>query len=155
MTVIHKTSLLTRRLADLQRRRDGLVDRQERLRRALPEWAFAPLQLAGMSVDEIRTMMTDLSNAESDAGLDQIDQELERIDSQIEEIENQLLAVPARSLENIQAILDLALVRFKRQTVSDPRDLYFDYGEARVLAFLERATTDLRGLLNEAHRDAG
>ena len=54
MNVIANTILLVRRLAELRRRREGLVDRQDRMRRSLPEWAFAPLQLVGMSADEIR-----------------------------------------------------------------------------------------------------
>jgi hypothetical protein len=70
MTVITNTTLLVRRIGDLQRKRDALLDRQDRLRRSLPEWAFAPLQLVGMSADEIRGLMTDLSKAETDAGLD-------------------------------------------------------------------------------------
>jgi hypothetical protein len=52
------------------------------MRRSLPEWAFAPLQLVGMSADEIRGMMSELTKAETAAGLDQVERELEQIDRQ-------------------------------------------------------------------------
>lgn len=154
MTVIANTALLSRRLSELQRRRDALVDKQDRLRRTLPEWALAPLQLAGMSSSEIRGLMSDLSAAERDAGLDEIELELEQLDSQVEELENLLLTTPARSLDGIQAVLDLAVSRFRAQTVSDPNDVFYDYGDARILTFLERASEDLRTLLADSHRRA-
>ena len=154
MTVITNTALLIRRINELQRRRDSLVDRQDRLRRTLPEWALAPLQLAGMTSAEIKGLMIDLSTAERDAGLDEIERELEQLDSQIEELENLLLTTPARSLDGIQAVLDLAVARFRAQTVSDPNDVFYDYGDARILTILERASDDLRALLADTHRRA-
>lgn len=149
MTVIHNTTLVVRRLGDLQRRRDVLVDRQSQLRRALPDWAFAPLQLVGMSADEIRTMMSDLTRAESDAGLDAVESDIERIDQQVEELENRLLAVPSRSLDGVHAVLELAVNRMRSQSSSDPDDVFYDYGDARVLAFMERASDDLRGMVRD------
>ena len=154
MTVINNSTLLVRRITDLQRRRDILLERQDRLRRSLPEWAFAPLQLAGMSAAEIRSMMHEMSRSETEVGLDTIDAELEQLDQRIEELENELLTTRARSLESIQAVLDLALARFRGQTTTDPEDVFYDYGDARVLRFLERATDDIRALLQEAHREA-
>ena len=154
MTVITNTALLIRRINELQRRRDSLVNKQDRLRRTLPEWALAPLQLAGMTSAEIKGLMTDLSTAERDAGLDEIERELEQLDAQIEELENLLLTTPARSLDGIQAVLDLAVARFRAQTVSDPNDVFYDYGDARILTILERASDDLRSLLADTHRRA-
>ena len=154
MTVINSSTLLVRRITDLQRRRDVLLERQDRLRRSLPEWAFAPLQLAGMSSAEIRGMMQQMSRAESDAGLDDVDRELELLDQRIEELENELLTTPARALDSIHAVLDLALSRFRGQTSADPQDLFYDYGDARVLRLLERATDDIQALLQESHREA-
>jgi hypothetical protein len=61
MTVINSSTLLVRRISDLQRRRDVLLERQDRLRRTLPEWAFAPLQLAGMSAGYVMSIL--LANA--------------------------------------------------------------------------------------------
>jgi hypothetical protein len=155
MNVISNSMLLVRRISELQRRRDALVDRQERLRNTLPEWTFAPLQLVGMSADEIRGVMSGLSDAERDAGLDELEAEVDRLDEQIEALENSLLTTPSRSLDSIQAVLDLAVSRFKSHTVSDPSDVFYDYGDARVLFFLERAAEDLRALLHEEHRQAG
>jgi hypothetical protein len=154
MTVINSSTLLVRRISELQRRRDILLERQDRLRRSLPEWAFAPLQLAGMSAAEIRGMMHEMSRAESDIGLDQIDHEIEQLDQRIEELENEVLTTPARSLDSIHAVLDLAVSRFRSQTSADPEDLFYDYGDARVLRFLERAAEDIQALLHEAHREA-
>ena len=154
MAVINNTTLLVRRIGELQRRRSAMIERQDRMRRVLPEWAFAPLQLAGMSSEEIRSMMSDLSKAETEAGLDQVEHELEGVEQQIEELENQLLTTPAASLDSVQAVLDLTVTRFRSQVVTDPNDLFYDYGEARMLAFLERATDDLRGMLVRTERYA-
>jgi hypothetical protein len=101
MTVITNTTLLIRRTGELRRRREALAERQQRLRGSLPEWALAPLQLVGMSPDEIRSMMSDLSEAECASGLEEVERELELLYQQIEELENLLLTTPARSLEGI------------------------------------------------------
>lgn len=154
MTVIANTTLLIRRLGEFRRRRDTLVDRQERLRGTLPDWALAPLQLVGMSAAEIKAMMDDLSEAERKAGLDEVDHDIEHLDEQIEELENLLLATPARSLDGIQAVLEMAVARFRDQTVTDPSDVFYDYGDARTLRFLERAADDLRSLMTDAQRVA-
>lgn len=154
MAVITNTILLVRRISDLQRRRAALLERQERIRHSLPEWAAMPLQLVGLTSEEIRGMMSELSEAEQQAGLSSIEDELERLDSQIEEIENMLLTTPAHSLEGIQAVLELAVARLKEQTPSDPEDVFYDYGDARILFFLERVAEDLRSLLTEAQRNA-
>lgn len=154
MTVIANTTLLIRRLGELRRRRDILVDRQERLRGTLPDWALAPLQLVGMSAAEIQSMMNDLSEAERKAGLNEVDRDIEQLDAQIEELENMLLTTPSRGLEGIQAVLEMAVARFREQTVTDPGDVFYDYGDARTLRFLERAADDLRTLMMEEQRAA-
>jgi hypothetical protein len=154
MNVIANSTLLARRIAELQRRRALLGEKQERLRQALPEWTFAPLKLVGMTAEEIRSMMSDLSDAERAAGLDEIERDLERLDAEIEDAENALLAVPATSLDAIQAVLDLAVSRFRATTTTDPNDVFYDYGDARVLLFLERAADDLRSLLHSTQRVA-
>ena len=154
MTVINNVILLVRRIKDLQRRRDILVERQEALRRTLPDWTFAPLQLVGMSAAEIRGAMSDLSRAEADVGLNDLDKQMEDLDRQIEELENVLLTTRGRSLDCIQAVLDLAITRFRVQTSTDPGDVFYDYGDARVLRFLDRAAEDLREILAEDHREA-
>lgn len=154
MNVIANSTLLVRRLNELQRRRQALLDRQDNLRRSLPEWALAPLQLVGLSSAEISSLMSDLSAAEREAGLDELEREIEAVDQQIEELESTLLATPARSLENIQAVLELALARFRAQTVTDPSDVFYDYGDARVLSFLERVAEDLRDHVAARHRRA-
>jgi polyhydroxyalkanoate synthesis regulator phasin len=154
MTVITNTTLLIRRTGELRRRREALVDRLQQLRGSLPEWALAPLQLVGMSPDEIRSMMSDLSEAERASGLEEVERELEQLDQQIEELENLLLTTPARSLEAIHAVLDMAVTQFRAQTVTDPGDVFYDYGDARMPTFLERALEDMRTLLQESQRAA-
>lgn len=154
MNVITNSMLLARRIAELQRRRGLLSEKQDRLRQTLPEWTFAPLKLVGMTAEEIRGMMSELSDAERAAGLDEIERELERLDAEIEDAENALLAAPASSLDGIQAILDLAVGRFRATTPTDPSDVFYDYGDARVLLFLERAADDLRSLLHSTQRVA-
>mgnify|MGYP000016361049 CR=1 FL=1 len=52
MTVIANTTLLIRRIAEVRRRREAIVDRQDRLRGSLPQWALAPLQLVGLTAAE-------------------------------------------------------------------------------------------------------
>lgn len=155
MTVINNTTLLVRRIEDLQRRREGLVERQDWLRRSLPEWTFAPLQLVGMSSSEIRSMMNDLSRAESASGLHEIDKQLEELDRQIEDLENAVLTTQASSLGGIHAVLELALARFRAQTTTDPSDVFYDYGDARVLSLLERACSDFSNIMAEEQRRAG
>lgn len=152
MTVISGAILLVRRINETQRKRAAMVDRLEILRRGLPEWTFEPLQLVGMSAHEIRSVMSELSKAEAEAGIDAIEREIEKLDAQLEELENLLLSTPARSLECAQAVLDLAIQRFRCQTSSDPNDLFYDYGDARVLRFLERAAGDMRALMAEDER---
>jgi hypothetical protein len=154
MTVIANTTLLIRRIADMRRRRQALVDRQERLRSTLPEWAMAPLQLVGMTATEIKALMNDLSEAERQSGLDEVERELDQLDQNVEELENLLLTTPARTMDGIQAVLDMAVARFREQTVTDPNDVFYDYGDARTLRFLERAADDLRMLVQETHRVA-
>src|SRR4051794_2291867 len=154
MAVITSTALLARRIGELQRRRGAMLDRQDRLRRGLPEWALEPLRLVGMSADEIRGLMSELSKAETEAGLDEVEKDLAGIDGQLEELEDLLRATPARSLDGVQAVLDLAVARFRGQVTTDPNDVFYDHGDARVLAFLERASEDLRGILNQAQRYA-
>ena len=152
MTVINSAILLVRRINDTQRKRDALVDRLDLLRRGLPEWTFEPLQLVGMSSQEIRSAMSDLSRAESDAGINEIEKEIEKLDTRLEELENLLLSTPARSLDCGLAVLDLAIQRFRAQTSNDPNDLFYDYGDARVLRFLERAAEDMRSIMSEDER---
>ncbi|GBD44403.1 hypothetical protein HRbin40_01892 [bacterium HR40] len=154
MTVIANTILLVRRIGELRRKRRTLVERQDRLRRSLPEWTFAPLQLVGLSADEIRSMIDDLDKAERDAGLAEIEAEIDAIDRQLEQLESQILASPARSLDAIQAVLELAIARLREQTPTDPDDLFYDYGDARILFLLERAADDLRAYLAEEQRQA-
>ena len=154
MNVINNVVLLVRRIKDLQRRRDLLVERQEALRRTLPEWTFAPLQLVGMTSAEIRGAMSELSRAEKDAGLDDIEKQMEELDGQIEELENVLLTTRARSLDCVLEVFDLAVSRFRAQTCDDPSDVFYDYGDARLLRFMDRAAGDLRAILEEDHREA-
>ena len=70
--VITNAILLARRIHELQRRRQALVAHQEQLRAQLPDWAVEPLRLVGMTAEEIRSMVTDMSTAEAESGLQDV-----------------------------------------------------------------------------------
>jgi methyl-accepting chemotaxis protein len=154
MTVIVNNMLLVRRIADLQRKRQELVDRQERMRSVLPEWTIEPLKLAGMSAREIDAMVSEISSAEQQTGMEDIERQMDRIDHQIEEIENQLISSRNKSLECVETVLRLAVGRLRRQVSTDPTDVFYDYGEARVIFMLESAVDDLRGYVAAGERVA-
>jgi hypothetical protein len=147
VSVISNAILLARRIRDLQRRRQDLVTRQDHLRTQLPDWAVEPLRLVGMTSDEVSGLLDDLTSVEADAGLDDIDQELEKIDQQAEEIENLLVNTPSASLEEVQSVMGLVIARFREVFVTDPDDVFYDHGEARLLALAERVYEDLTDLV--------
>ena len=95
----------------------------------LPDWAAEPLRLVGMTNDEIRGLVADLSTAEAETGLDEVEQQLDEVDRQIEELEGGLAATPARSLDELEAVTNLAVGRFREMIVTDPNDVFYDHGE--------------------------
>src|SRR5262245_33915253 len=109
MTMIANTALLVRRLGEARRRRQTIVDRQERLRGGLPEWAREPLRLVGLTAMEVDGLMGDRSEADQETALNEVARELEGLDQQIEELEDLLVTMPCSSLEKVQAVLDLAV----------------------------------------------
>lgn len=155
VNVITNAVLLSRRIRELQRRRQGLVAQQEQLRSQLPDWAVEPLRLVGMTAEEIRSLVNDWSAAEAESGLDDIEQQLDEVDRQIEDLEKLLATTPAASLDEIEAVMSLAVGRFREIFVTDPDDVFYDHGEARLLALIERIHEDLAGFLNRGQADAG
>jgi len=153
-SVITNSILLTRRIRELQRRRQALVGRQEQVRAQLPDWAVEPLRLVGMTNEEIRGLVDDLSTAEAEAGLNEIDSGLEDVDRQVEQLENVLVATPSSSLDEIEAVIGLTVDRFRDIIVTEPNDVFYDHGEARCLAMLERVFQDLSKLLQRSRLDA-
>jgi vacuolar-type H+-ATPase subunit I/STV1 len=153
-SVITNSILLTRRIRELQRRRQALVGRQEQVRAQLPDWAVEPLRLVGMTNEEIRGLVADRSTAEAEAGLNEIDSSLEEIDRQVEQLENVLVATPSNGLDEIEAVIGLTVDRFRDIIVTDPNDVFYDHGEARFLAMLERVYEDLSNLLQRSRLDA-
>ncbi|WP_157505707.1 hypothetical protein [Geminicoccus roseus] len=154
MTVIVNNMLLVRRINDLQRQRDELAERQDRMRSILPEWTIEPLKLAGMSAREIETMVSEISATEQQNGIGEIEQTMERIDQQIEEIENQLISFRHKSLEGVETVFRLAVERLRRQVSTDPNDVFYDYGEARIMFMLDSALDDLNAYMHADHRVA-
>jgi hypothetical protein len=153
-SVITNAILLTRRIHELRRRRQAIVARQEQLRAQLPEWAIEPLRLVGMTGEEIRTMVDDMSAAEAESGLEDIERQLDQIDQQIDEMEGLLVATPSGSLEEIEAVVNLTVARFHEVMVTDPNDVFYDHGEGRLVALIERVHEDLSGLIHRARSDA-
>ncbi len=154
MSATMNATLIVRRLGNLQQRRLALVERQDQLRRTLPEWAFAPLELVGMSAKEIRDMMSNLSEAESSSGLDALEAEIESLDREIEEAESRLLTIPSLNLEDLQSVLSIAVTRMRQNVPSDPGDVFYDHGDMRCLQFLERAFEDLNEMIGSERRDS-
>lgn len=154
VNVITNSVLLARRIRELQRRRQALVAQQDQLRTQLPDWAVEPLRLVGMTTEEIRSLVNDWTSAETEAGLDDVEQQLEGIDRQIEELENLLVTTPSSSLDEIEAVINLALSRFREIIVTDPDDVFYDHGEARLLTLVERVHDDLADLLRRQRADA-
>lgn len=152
--VITNALLLTKRIRDLQARRQGLVSRQEHLRTQLPDWAVEPLKLIGMTSNEVRGLVDDLNSVEAESGLDGIEQELNGIDQQIEELENMLVKTRSQSLEEVTTVMDLVMTRFREIFVTDPNDVFYDHGEARLLWLIERVHEDLNDLVQMPHQDA-
>lgn len=155
LNVITNSILLARRIRELQRRRQAVVAQQEYLRTQLPDWAIEPLRLVGMTSEEIKSLVNDWSTAETEAGLDDVEKQLDEIDRHTEEIENLLVSTPSTSLEEIEAVIGLAIARFREIIVTDPDDVFYDHGEARLLALVERAHGDLCQLLQQARLEVG
>ncbi len=153
--VITNAMLLTKRIRDLQARRQGLVSRQEHLRTQLPDWAVEPLKLIGMTSNEVQGLVDDLTSVEAESGMDDIEQELNGIDQQVEELENMLIKTRSNSLQEVATVMDLVMTRFREIFVTDPNDVFYDHGEARLLWLIERVHEDLNDLLQSPHQDAG
>ena len=154
ISVITNALLLTKRIRDLQARRQALVSRQEQLRTQLPDWAVEPLRLVGMTGDEVRGLVDDLTNVEAEAGLDDIEQQLNEIDQQVEELENILVNTKANTLGEVATVMDLVITRFREIFVTDPGDVFYDHGEARLLWLIERVYEDLTDLVQISRQDA-
>lgn|GEM_PF-1552653 len=152
--VITNALVLTKRIRDLQARRQGLVSKQEHLRTQLPDWAVEPLKLIGMTSNEVRGLVDDLTSVEAESGLDDIEKQLNDIDQQIEELENMLVKTRSHSFEEVATVMDLVMTRFREIFVTDPADVFYDHGEARLLWLIERVHEDLKDLLETPHQDA-
>jgi hypothetical protein len=155
MSVIANSTLIVRRVTEAHRRRDMLRDRRENVARVLPDWTLLPLRLAGMSAAEIQSAMEDQMQAEHQAGIEKIDREIEQVDHEIDRMESQLLVAPPVGLDGVGAILRLALDRLREKTVTDETSIFFDYGDARLLALLERAAADLDDVVGSMQLRAG
>jgi hypothetical protein len=154
-SVITNAILLARRIAELQRRRQSLIAQQEQLRSQLPDWAVEPLRLVGMTGEEIRGLVNDMSTAEAESGLEDIERQLDSVDQEIDELESLLVATRASSLEEIEAVARLTVTRFHEIIVTDPNDVFYDHGEARLVALIERVQADLSELVQRVRSDAG
>ncbi|MGI9501651.1 MAG: hypothetical protein ACR2RE_01175 [Geminicoccaceae bacterium] len=152
--VITNALVLTKRIRDLQARRQGLVSKQEHLRTQLPDWAVEPLKLIGMTSNEVRGLVDDLTSVEAESGLDDIDKQLNDIDQQIEELENMLVKTRSHSLDELSTVMDLVMARFREIFVTDPSDVFYDHGEARLLWLIERVHEDLKDLVQTSRQDA-
>jgi hypothetical protein len=154
-SVVTNAILLARRISELQRRRQALIAQQEQLRAQLPDWAVEPLRLVGMSGEEIRNLVNDMSTAEAESGLEETERQLDAIDQEIDEMESLLVATRSNSLEEIEAVARLTVIRFHEVIVTDPNDVFYDHGEARLVALVERVQEDISDLIQRCRSDAG
>jgi hypothetical protein len=99
-------------------------------------------------------MVNDMSAAEAESGLEEIERQLDEIDQQIDEMEGLLVTKPSSSLEEIEAVVRLTVARFHEIMVTDPNDVFYDHGEARLVALIERVHEDLSGLIRHTRSDA-
>ena len=51
--------------------------------------------------------------------------------------------------------MDLVITRFREIFVTDPGDVFYDHGEARLLWLIERVYEDLTDLVDLSQQDAG
>jgi hypothetical protein len=108
-----------------------------------------------MTGEEIRGLVNDMSTAEAESGLEEIERQLDSVDQEIDELENLLVATRANSLEEIEAVARLTVTRFHEIIVTDPNDVFYDHGEARLVALIERVQEDLSELVQRVRSDAG
>jgi hypothetical protein len=96
-----------------------------------------------------------MSTAEAESGLEEIERQLDSVDQEIDELESLLVATRASSLEEIEAVARLTVTRFHEIIVTDPNDVFYDHGEARLVALIERLQEDLSELVQRVRSDAG
>jgi hypothetical protein len=108
-----------------------------------------------MTGEEIRGLVNDMSTAEAESGLEEIERQLDSVDQEIDELESLLVATRASSLEEIEAVARLTVTRFHEIIVTDPNDVFYDHGEARLVALIERLQEDLSELVQRVRSDAG
>ena len=58
------------------------------------------------------------------------------------------------ALAVVQAVVRLTAARFHEIMVTDPNDVFYDHGEARLVALIERVHEDLSGLISRFRSDA-
>lgn len=147
VTVVASSLLHIRRLRELLRRRQTLIEHREELYMKLPEWAAEPLLLAGLTRAEVESLVSTLPSTERELGVDRVEQEIAQLDDEIDALECRLLSSRCRSFDEIEARLGLLIERLRETTVTDPEDVFYDRDEARTLGMLERLHRDCRSLL--------
>jgi methyl-accepting chemotaxis protein len=107
-----------------------------------------------MTGEEIRGLVNDMSTAEAESGLEEIERQLDAVDQEIDELESLLVSTRSSSLEEIEAVARLTVTRFHEIIVTDPNDVFYDHGEARLVALVERVQEDLSDLVQRFRSDA-
>jgi hypothetical protein len=108
-----------------------------------------------MTGEEIRGLVNDMSTAEAESGLEDSERQLDSVDQEIDELESLLVATRSHSLEEIEAVARLTVTRFHEIIVTDPNDVFYDHGEARLVALIERVQEDLSELVQRSRSDTG
>jgi histidinol-phosphate/aromatic aminotransferase/cobyric acid decarboxylase-like protein len=151
MVVIADTRLIERRLQTLRARRDQLTAPRGS-RRPLPDWAAETLMALGMTRAEIAADEAALALEPSP---DERERELAETEAAIEALEEELLLQGDGSAAALHALAELALARLKRSTTVDPKNVFYDAGEARAVALFEQVVSGLDRLRRTDWRRTG
>lgn len=137
---------LAGQIQELQKQRVALLAEQDRLRAALPDWGHT-LELIDTQPVDLRRNIVRWPEAKKATDLDRYEESLDIIDSQIEDLEGKLIESPSASIQDVQAVLSVAVERMRELIVVDSSDVSYDHSEVRLFRILERAHSDLITLL--------
>lgn len=137
--VIDNVRFMQRRLEALERRRSDVSRSIETADVLLPDWALAPLKSLGLTDRELE----DARQAQGSASVRRMQDELDEIDREVEQIEAQLHVHKAESLDGVLELASICAARLRHTTPTDPRDPFYDHGDAKTLQLIENVVANL------------
>lgn len=143
MTEIHDPLSLVTRLKAICARRQEMLKQIEMLRQNMPNWTMEPMRLAGLSNQELGSLLSDLEHEEAEAGIRELEDTVDALDQEIDDIEMEIMQHGAPSMDCIETMLALICERVHNNVVTDPEDVFYDHGDARLLSLLQRVHKDV------------